>query len=159
MWQNVLQTFPNPNQARERDLIIKIKWCGARTFISNGPGYDRIIHHGVLVSCSQVPCVVKFSDFGTEVDASSCSECEPHPVYCMVGYRVTQTQAKEGKCWQDWVWKSKPGLTLNTQTATSYPSQTATPCQSCLYFSFTVAQVADFYSPPSLGVLFQFCLI
>lgn len=73
----------NPNQPGLREWISKIKWCGSRTFISDGPGRDRIIHHGALVSCSQVPCVVKLKWFWHGADAGSCSDDEPRPVFCM----------------------------------------------------------------------------
>lgn len=73
----------NPNLARVREWINKIKRCGARTFISDGPGRDRMgpaccFPLSIGVMFSGFMCC-KVSGFGTGVDASSCSEGEPHP--------------------------------------------------------------------------------
>lgn len=115
----------NPNQAGLREWLSEIEWCGPRTFISDGPSRDRIIQHQAPVSCSQVPCVVKLKWFWHGADASSCSDDEPRPVCCAEERR--KPGREERKCWQCWGWKSNPSLTLNTQSATSRPSQTAAP--------------------------------
>lgn len=115
----------NPNQAGLREWLSEIKWYGPRTFISDGPSRDRIIHHRALVSCSQVPCVVKLKRFWHKADASSRSDDEPRPVCC--GEKRRKPGWEQRKCWQCWRWKPNPSLTPNTQSTTSCPSQTATP--------------------------------
>lgn len=115
----------NPNQAGLREWLSEIKWCGPRTFISDGPSRDRIIHHRALVSCSQVPCVVKLKWFWHGADASSCSDDEPCNVCCVEERR--KPGREERKCWQRRGWKPNTRLTLNTQSAMLFTNWSPSP--------------------------------
>lgn len=123
----------NPNLAGVRGWISKIKRCGARTFISDGPGRDRIVPAccfppsvGVMFAgsmCCKVRVVLAWG-------ATPAPVLRVNPILPNAWWAAERRKArrKEWKCWQRWSWKPNPNLTLNTQSATSCsPSQTSTP--------------------------------